>query len=115
MASNNNLAAEDFNALSKNILDNISRGLESLKQESLDINQALEEQSEQLDNIIFEVDRTDDKLQNVSKICKTSRKIDAVIGVSYTALIIGSSIVAPIIGPVVVSAPFVAYYIYRLQ
>lgn len=118
MLSNNELM--DLHKSNEEILERISSGLENLKEQSICTNAELCKQTEQLNLIGDHIEHANESItvatEDIAEISKkTSGKITAAVAVGHTAAIVGAAVVAPIIGPLVISVPFVAYYIYRLS
>lgn len=116
MLSNNELM--DLHKSNEEILERISNGLECLKEQSTEIHEEICKQSDQLDLIGGHVECANETIKTANKdievIGSKSGKLTAAIGIGHVAAVIGSAIVAPIVGPVLVSVPFVSYYIYKL-
>jgi len=103
---------EDMSADAYDPFDKLSRGLDELKGLALDINHTLQGQGETIDNATKSLDATSDALKLATKL---ERSKNAYIGGAVlSGVIIGSAVILPLVGPIMVSVPVAAYCLYKI-
>lgn len=103
---------EDLAASAYDPFDKISRGLDELKGLALDINHTLVSQNETIDTAIKSVDKTTEALKSATRLERSKKAY--IGGAVLSGAIIGSAVILPIVGPIMISLPVAAYCLYKI-
>lgn len=103
---------EDMLANEYDPFDKISRGLDELKGLALDINSTLVSQNEVLDSATKTLDVTTDALKSATRLERSKKTY--IGGAVLSGAIIGSAVILPVIGPIIISLPVAAYCLYKI-